>query len=443
MFLKDGEEVVGQIVARTPNAIVVKEWRTGLLRTIKRVDIDLILAEPAAPPARATAPTPEPSKADAAKTAQATKPKAGETTPPKIGQGKQPKAGGTTQPKAGETKAAGAGEEGKAEPGKETAAGEEGKAEPGKETAAGEEGKAEPGKETAAGEEGKAEPGKETAAGEEGKAEPGKETTTAEGKAEPGKEAGKAAEGENAEAKKPEVSPELKKIFDDAMVQLDSEDPTERAAGKQAIEEAGTGIIPALVEGLNHKRTEARAAVADLLGTMSARNTVKQLIESFYAALPDSGRPAAYQTVFIRALGNALSNLTGQTFITTEAKNELVQGACQQYVDWYNSNYDRLPKQVGEAEIKPTDPDYVAKLKEARKLKLEKREWPRPPMPADIIQGQEKVEMPEGAPTTRKDDIEYGKSVQRVDRATMDGVVREADKSFGRDFFRGKKTGEE
>ena len=380
VFLKDGEEVVGQIVARTPNAIVVKEWRTGVLRTIKRVDIDLILAEPAAPPARATAPTPELPKAEAPKAAKTAKPKTGETTPPKTSQGKQPK--------AGETKAAGAGEEGKAEPGKETAAGEE-------------------------------------------------------GKAEPGKEAGKPAEGENAEAKKPEVSPELKKIFADAMVQLDSEDPTERAAGKQAIEDAGTNIIPALVEGLNHKRTEARAAVADLLGTMSARNAVKQLIESFYAALPDSGRPAAYQTVFIRALGNALSSLTGQTFITTEAKNELVQGACQQYIDWYNSNYDRLPKQVGEPEIKPTDPDYVAKLKEARKLKLEKREWPRPPMPADIIQGQEKVEMPEGAPTTRKDDIEFGKSVQRVDRATMDGVVREADKNFGRDFFRGKKTGEE
>jgi hypothetical protein len=408
VFLKDGEEVVGQIVARTPNAIVVKEWRTGLLRTIKRVDIDMILAEPAAPPGRVTAPTPEPPKAEAAKTAKAAKPKAGETTPAKTSQGKQPK--------AGETKAAGAGEGGKAEPGKETAAGEEGKAEPGKETAAGEEGKAEPGKETAAGE---------------------------EGKAEPGKEPGKAAEGENAEAKKPEVSPELKKIFADAMVQLDSEDPTERAAGKRAIEEAGTDIIPALVEGLNHKRTEARAAVADLLGSMNARNAVKQLIESFYAALPDAGRPAAYQTVFIRALGNALSNVTGQTFITTEAKNELVQGACQQYVDWYNSNYDRLPKQVGEPEIKPTDPDYVAKLKEVRQLKLVKRDWPRPPMPADIIQGQEKVEMPEGAPTTRKDDIEYGKSVQRVDRATMDGVVREADKSFGRDFFRGKKTGEE
>jgi hypothetical protein len=400
VFLKDGEEVVGQIVERTPNAIVVKEWRSGLLRTIKRVDIDLVLAEPSSPPPRVTARTPELAKAEETKGSQAAKPKAGETTQPKTGQGKPPKAGETTQggeTKAGETKAAGAGEAGKAEPGKETATAE-----------------------------GKTEPGKE--AGEEGKAEPGKE-------------AGKAAEEESAEEKKPEISPELRKVFDSAMVQLDSEDPTERGAGKQAIEEAGTEIIPALVEGLNHKRTEARAAVADLLGNMNARNAVKHLTEAFYAALPDAGRPAAYQTIFIRSLGNALSKLTGQTFITTEAKNELVQGACQQYIDWYNSNYDRLPKQVGEPDIKPTDPDYVAKLRDARKLKLAKREWPRPPMPADIVQGQEKVEMPVGAPTTRKDDVEFGKGFQKVDRATMDGVVREADKNFGRDFFRGKSYG--
>jgi hypothetical protein len=381
IFLKDGEEVIGQIIERTTGAIVVKEFRTGVLRTIRRSEIDLILDTPAPIAQQKVVPTavpvPVPAKAEEPKKGE---PKKGET---KTAEGTKKTEG---EPKKGETK---------------TAEGEK-----------------------------KTEGETKTAEGEK-KTEG--ETKTAEGE--------KKTEGAPAEAeKKADVPPELRQVFDDAMVDMDTDDPDKRGEAKRRLEKEGEVIIPVLVEGLNHKRTEARAAVADLLGEMNARNTVKQLVESFYAALPDSGRPAYYQTVYIRALGAALAKLTGETYITTEAKNELVQNACKQYIDWYNANYDRLPKQVGEPDIKATDPDYVKKLKEARQLKLAKRDWPTPVSPAVIATGDEKsAKLPPEAPTETKTDIEFGKSIPKVDRSSMGGEVRQADKDFGKSFFRGKE----
>jgi hypothetical protein len=406
VFLKNGEEVTGQIIERSPIAIVVKEERTGRLRTIRRSEIDLILAQPAEKPPPPLEPEPDAKGGLAPAKAATTEP--GEAAP----------AGGT--PKAGETAA-------KQEPGAgEAKAGETAaKQEPGA-------GEAKAG-ETAA----KQEPGAgEAKAGETAaKQEPGA------GEAEAGETAAKQepGAGEPKAAEKPTLPPDVQKVVDEAMLQLDSDDPPVRAQAKQDLLAQGVQIIPALTEGLYHRKSEARAVCADILGDMSARNAIKQLIEAFYAAMPDRGECATYQRVFVRALGAALAKVTGQHFLDVEARSPLVQEKLAKYVLWYNDNYDRLPAQVGEPRIAPTDQEYPRKLKEARALKLEKREWPRPPLSADIIQGQDKVEAPAGAAGARKTDVEFGKSFTRTDRESGGGLIREGDKKFRDGFFRGEE----
>ena len=88
----------------------------------------------------------------------------------------------------------------------------------------------------------------------------------------------------------------------------------------------------------------------------------------------------------------------------------LVQDGLKAYIDWYNANYDRLPPQVSDPVIEPTDPEYGKKLKEARKLDLVKRDWPRPPLPADLAGG-------------------VPKNNDRPD-VTADSLERPADKTF-------------
>jgi len=246
VYLKNGEEIEGRIVSESTYAIVVRDKRTGALRSIRRSNVDVIVYDR------------DPWLRNRGERTKRSEPPAKSTSPavnPQTPVGK-PEKESPSGPKPAQ----------KVESGKEAGAGQE------------------------------------APAGKEGEAAP-------EGE----------AKGE--ESDWPELPEKLQKAVDRAMPLLDSNDPAERADGKAKLAALGEEIIPALIKGLNHRRTSARAACADLLGDMRALNAMKHLIEIFYAAMPEKGQAATYQRVFIRSLKTALTKITGYSYINVQAKS--------------------------------------------------------------------------------------------------------------------------
>lgn len=379
VFLKNGDEVNGKIVEEGDNAIVIKEEPSGRLLSISRAKIDVIVYDKKPGPETLVAKAPEPAPAAPTETSKPS------TDVKKEGEKK------TAEPKEGAKTTEGEKKTGDKKEGEKTG---------------------------------------------EGDKKEGEKTGEGENK-EGDKKEGDKKEGEKKEVKKnrPDYTAEEKKKFEELMQALDTDDPNARASAQSELGALGTKAIAAIVDGLQHKRVEARASCATLLSQMNARNAVKQLIEVLYAALPEKGEAATYQVVFIRALKVALASTTGQSFITVEADKPLVQDGLKKYIAWYNENFDRLPPQIDEELIEPTDPDYMKKLKEQRALKLEKKEWPKPPLSVENSIGVRKT--PE-APLQRGPDVDYEKGLPKTDRERAGGYIRDADKTFGDEFFRKK-----
>lgn len=239
----------------------------------------------------------------------------------------------------------------------------------------------------------------------------------------------------------PILDEKVKAAYDEAFAKIDSDNPADRSAGKAELSALGKDIIPELIKGLNHVRSETRGICAELLGDFSARNAAKAMVESFYANMPDKGACAWYVRTYINSLKSALPKVTGQSYIGVESRSPLVQDALKQYVDWYNTNYDRLPPQVGEEMVDPTDPEYMDKIKKARELQLVKRSWPRPAASseldsetADSSSGENKGYPKEASRNADKKwaEKEYG---GKVDRESAGGLFREKDQQYGKDFF--------
>ena len=166
---------------------------------------------------------------------------------------------------------------------------------------------------------------------------------------------------------------------------MTSTDESVRTGAADEVASLGEGVLPYLAAGIQHANAEARTECMRLVGRLNGKSMVKQVIEVFYSAVPEKDRPATYQVGFLQAIKTTLPVLTGESFINVDAKDRLIVEGLHKYIDWYNQNYDRLPPQLGEPKIAPTDPDYVAKLKKARELKLERRDWPRPPLSSEMI----------------------------------------------------------
>jgi hypothetical protein len=194
-----------------------------------------------------------------------------------------------------------------------------------------------------------------------------------------------------------------------ALDQLANPSEEQRQPAKTQIAAMGAPVLPYLAAGACHINVDARTECMNLIGQLNGQSVVKQVVEVFYAAMPESGPAATYQVPFIRAIKMTLPAISGESFNFGEPNKMSVQTALKQYITWYNDNYDRLPPQVSDPQIEPTDPEYTRKLKEARQLKLVKIEWPRPPLP----------------------DSETGthKNNDRPD-ATSDSLERPADKVF-------------
>jgi hypothetical protein len=217
----------------------------------------------------------------------------------------------------------------------------------------------------------------------------------------------------------------MKKIADDNSVER------EQASG--AIAAFGIESAPYLAAGMYDASVYARTECAALLGNLAAQNAAKQMLEVFYAVMPDAGGAATYQVPFLRALRAALPKVTGQSFINVEPSSALMQEGLNKYVEWYNQNIETLPEQLGEPELDRTAADYMEQLKKARALELKKRQWPAPPSASDLAAG--KKDLPEGA-GEREADKEFARSVDKVDRETGGGEFREKDRESVGDFFR-------
>ncbi len=187
------------------------------------------------------------------------------------------------------------------------------------------------------------------------------------------------------------MSPDKEKQFKALLESLSSTDDAVRRAVRQEIVSMGAEVLPYVVTGIQHANVETRATCMAIVGQLGGKTAIKQVIEVFYSAMPESDQAASWQVPFIRAVRETLPAITGQSFISVQPESALVQNGLKQYIAWYNENYDKLEEQLGEKKIDKTDPDYAAKLKKARELKLEKKSWPRPPTPSEITTGKPQV----------------------------------------------------
>ncbi|MFH0939673.1 MAG: hypothetical protein V1899_10400 [Planctomycetota bacterium] len=219
-------------------------------------------------------------------------------------------------------------------------------------------------------------------------------------------------------------------IFMSALEKLANNDETVRRAAQDEIIALGAESLPYVVAGINHTNVNARSVCMTLVSQFNGRSAIKQVIEVFFSAMPETGEAATWQVPFIRAIKSTLPAISGQSFITGEANNVSVQNGLTKYIDWYQANYDRLPPQLGEPKLDATDPEYDKKLKEARALKLAKRSWPRPPVLSDLIVGPNKQNdrpsQPAGAGERAADKI-FRDSMQKV--KNTDALNRDVDKN--------------
>src|ERR1043165_1274894 len=138
--------------------------------------------------------------------------------------------------------------------------------------------------------------------------------------------------------------------------------------------------------------------------------------------IPEASQAATWNVPFIRAIKTTLPTITGQSYITFEANRPGVQDGLKKYVEWYNANFERLPRQIGEPDLDVTDPDYAKKLRDLRQLKLAKREWSPPGnLPVDLVRGPSSETADKGAaPIVRFDerqaDKNFAKSIPKVER---------------------------
>lgn len=209
------------------------------------------------------------------------------------------------------------------------------------------------------------------------------------------------------------MSKRKESLLRDALEAIKGNDDATREAAILDLQGLGPEVVPYCWAGVQNENSSVRIACMRALGSLNARNATKRAIETLYMTMPEASQAATWNVPFVRVMKTTLASLTGQSFISVEPKSVGVQEGLKKYVEWYEKNYERLPRQVGEPELDATDPEYAKKLMEARKLKLTKREWARPAsMPIDVISGPSNT------------------TPGRQPQVMKDAAEREADKKF-------------
>ena len=218
------------------------------------------------------------------------------------------------------------------------------------------------------------------------------------------------------------MSKRKESLFRDALEAVKGTDDALRDAAILDIQGLGPEVVPYCWAGVQNESGYVRIACMKIIGNLNGRNCTKRVIETFYATMPEASQAATWNVPFVRAIKSTVASITGQSFISVEPKSPGVQDGLKKYIEWYNANYERLPRQVGEPDIDPTDPDFSNKLADIRKLKLVKREWQRSGgLPADLVSGpnnttpgREALVLPDAA--EREVDKKYGASIPKVGR---------------------------
>ncbi len=397
IFLSDGTEVNGTIVEENNKTVAVKR-ANGAVQSFRRSDVETIVYDKKKGEEKVESKT-------ASATPSTTTTTTAATPPTKTGPVESKPVG--PQPTPGKTEAAPPAASEKTDP----------KTEP-KTPATAEGSKTEPGKATGTEEKPKVADQKDEGKKEDGK----KEDPNSPLSGKPGEKTADKKEGDGWTPpsglpgfpdKAKRMNAEKEERFMKALEAMTSTEPGTRAAAKDAVAALGADALPYVVAGIQHANVEARSTCMRLVASFNGRTAVKQVLEVFYSAMPETDAAPTWQVPFIRAIKETLPAISGQTFINVEPDKLLVQDGLKKYLAWYEENYDRLPAQLGEPKIEPTDPEYAKKLKEARKLKLEKKSWPRPPMPADLVTG---AKTPPASQSERPADKNLKNSIPTVSR---------------------------
>ncbi len=162
------------------------------------------------------------------------------------------------------------------------------------------------------------------------------------------------------------------------IAQLASTDETDRDAAKSALLRFGEKAYPELAAALTDNRYWVRFYAARIFREHHAREAAKALLEALNGAVPDRGRCPSWNKPYVRAVRDALRAATGKNFGLNPDSQRQGQ-ALAKWVEWWAGSYGRFPRQIGEEELDPESENYKEELKEARKLNLRKKQYPRPP----------------------------------------------------------------
>lgn len=168
---------------------------------------------------------------------------------------------------------------------------------------------------------------------------------------------------------------------------LEDPDSTTRESAKAGMQGLGNGVLPYVVSVIQHSNVDVRTEALLMIAQLNGRPAIKQTIEALFAAVPADGDLPRFQELYIRAFKSVLPSITGQDFLPAgeiQTEPQAVRDGLGKYIAWYEENFDRMPKQLGETEVEATDPDYATKLKDARKLNLSKKAFLRPPSPEEV-----------------------------------------------------------
>jgi hypothetical protein len=186
-----------------------------------------------------------------------------------------------------------------------------------------------------------------------------------------GSAAGGDAAAGAAEAKDedPDAVPEdLRERAAAIMARMASDDSAEREAAQAEMARLGPKIVPALVDGLRDSRARVRRGCAAALRRLRATGAIKPLIEELVAGTPGKGSEVPRDSVYyLEAVSRALDGIAGKT-VNYNPRRESRFGKLQTWVDWWNSNWKRFPRQVGEPVLDEEAEDYEEQLRKAKEI---------------------------------------------------------------------------
>jgi len=185
---------------------------------------------------------------------------------------------------------------------------------------------------------------------------------------------GGASAGGASGAKKedPDAVPEdLRKRAEELLKDLDSSDSAAREASMRDLTALGMKITPLLITKLGDQSVYVRRGAAAVMGELGPRTAVKALVEALYAATPETERVEQWNRAYMRNVNVSLEKITGQN-MNYNPRSQTQQDSVKKWVEWWDASWSQYPRQIGEPALDEKAADYAEKLKEAKKLKIER-----------------------------------------------------------------------